>query len=229
MIIRFIFLSVFLFFTSLIYAENNIKTEFDKKIKSWQTYISKTKNLDDTKTHINSSPFKNLVALGVPAVPFVIKRLETNPDAIWLNKVLEKILKIRRFESTYDKEKKQFVFNKDLNVSDGVNIWVRWWKVDKYNTKERFDKIYKEYEQVRSLRSHKTYREKYEKVTDEGIPILSKLIKKIRRGEDTLIPMVAVLTNGEVKILTSVKKTLEWWDEKGKEIWADPLEITEEE
>ena len=222
---RFIPFFIFLFSPFILSGENTgIQKVFNEQYLAWTDHISQIDDQTSPRPFIENEPFKAIVMLGIPAVPFIIDKLGKDKNAVWLSKALEKILQIKRYESEWDKEKKQFVFNKALDIPEGVNGWIYWWKVDKYKTKERFDTVFRAFEKIQFTKSYTLYKNAYLKLRNEGAVIVPYLMEMVAKKRCSSVYMISVLTNNEVKKTDSIGKCLAWW-EANKKKWLSALQL----
>jgi hypothetical protein len=59
--------------------ENNIKEKFDTLYVEWRDYIAqpRIKAMSNSKYYINCKPYKEIIEMGSPVIPFIIKKMET--------------------------------------------------------------------------------------------------------------------------------------------------------
>lgn len=193
---------------------SEIKNIFEQKYNEWKEYNSRFEEKVKSTWGINK-PLYEIVKLGIPALPFIIEKIQKNPEDFQLGYAVFLITK-KQFEKSDWVEK-----GKMGDAKTKAKMYVNWWYEGRKQSPEQFEKLYTEWKSLKAQGKEKEAKEKYERIKHLGIVILPNIIEKIEHGETEFIPIVSYFTDDAVKKDAKVSECVEWW-KKNKEKWTLP-------
>ncbi|PIX77529.1 MAG: hypothetical protein COZ37_02220 [bacterium (Candidatus Ratteibacteria) CG_4_10_14_3_um_filter_41_18] len=203
-------------------AEENVKKQFEAKYQAWKGYISRPEIMVQSIAgpRFECPQFQEIVKLGLPALPYIVRKMEENPDEQFLWKAIEEITKVK-IRGKYDKQKNTIIFPDFPDLKPGENVYLYWWREGRKQTPQLFGKLYSEWKELQIAGKEKEANEKYRKIKNLGIVALPYIMEKIKQGETELIPIVSYLTDESIKKDAKVSKCLDWWN-RNKDKWIIP-------
>lgn len=205
-------------------APENIKEEFEQKYRVWREYISshpEFRLLSIAGPQFECPQFKEIVKVGPPVLPYVVQKIEENPNEQLLWKAIEEIAKVKIL-AEYDKAKRMAVFPDFPNVTPGEEVYVYWWKTARKETPKRFEMLNAEWEELKNEGKEDEAKEKYKEIRHLGIAALPMMMDKVGEGDRELVAVVSELTAGKVDPNASIPQCVSWW-EQNKEDWLIPF------
>ncbi|MBM3301869.1 MAG: hypothetical protein FJY85_18195 [Deltaproteobacteria bacterium] len=216
---------------------------FEHRYQAWKTWI-REHPLSSVVT--GCAEFQAIVALGPTALPFILEKLELeqNPQdsalrsAVWCI-TWKRFPKHEWPEGTFGDPKTE------------AKMYLRWYANWQEDTRQRFDKAYERWKQLKRdsakqavLRANevvyddeaktvseatRTTRlgEVYQEMRDLGIAILPLIVDKLKARDYDLLPLLGQLTGAQGLSATGtveerVAFTLAWW-ENSKHKWLIPV------
>lgn len=213
-------------------SRQNVKLLFEAKYNLWREWLRE--NVPSTPSSIiykddfyNNEPFKEIVRLGVPAIPYIIEKQQEDH---MLGYALYQITKWKWHTIREGNEPSEWVWTLEEfpdirgkgGPPDSRKLWLRWWKEGRKLTEQRFEKLYSEWKELKKQNKDKQAREKYQRIIDLGIAVLPTMTQKVQEGDTGLISAISKLTDGEFSDKATAAKCLDWW-EKNKENWLIPF------
>jgi len=210
----------------------DVKLLFEVKYNAWRDWLRENKPptpssiiyMDDL---YDNEPYKEIVKLGVPAIPYIIEKQQEDR---MLGYALYQITKWKYHIKRKGEKPSEFVWTveefPDIRQKDGPpdsrRLWLRWWKEGRKLTEQRFEKLHREWQELKKQEKDEQAKKKYQRIIDLGIAALPSITQKIEQGDTDLIPVVSELTDNKVK--NNAKKTeyLDCW-KKNKENWLIPF------
>jgi hypothetical protein len=229
----FVFWMLVLTYTITVSAEDNISRTFNEKYNAWKNYILKPEisMLSIAGPRFECSQFKEIVNMGMPALPYIIRAIEQDKsvgDLLW--RAVKEIAKVD-VRGQYDEKKKVVVFSDFPDLKPSENVYVHWYRYGRFQTPQRFEKLYTEWKELKKQNKQKESGKTYQKIKDLGLDVLPLIVEKMDQGEDGLDEVFAYLTDEplnkeqlEIYSKTGKRKAQaykEWW-EKNKEKWIIP-------
>jgi len=194
--------------------DNQAGQRFEEKYQAWKTW---TTNHWFMSTYDANREYQEIVALGLPALPYLFKKIENNPEDFHLEYAVELISK-RKFD------KSEWPPDKLDRLGDSITkskMYVQWWKVGRHKTGERFGELH---ENIKALKAQKKDIEAAAirvKILNLGIAVLPAMMVRVEKGDADVIPLISELTDGAVKADLKPAECLDWWA-KNKQIWLLP-------
>ena len=162
----------------------------------------------------NTPEFYEILKMGTPVVPFIIEKLEKNPEDYLLEVAVRRITK-KGFDAN------KWPPGQKGGAITAAKLYVSWWREDRKHTREHFDQIYSEWKQYKAQKREKEIQLKLKSFKFLGIDALPFLIEKINGGDLDLMQIIEYLTNRKIKKTTTIPDLNAWW-EKNKEKWTLP-------
>jgi hypothetical protein len=189
--------------------DTDLRRVFERHYHTWRTSRSLSSHLPD------KPGFTEIVSLGPGAVPFIVEKLEENPDDLLLGKMVQWIAK-KRFEAsdwpTWD-------------VYEGTRgaawLCVRWWREGRMETPRRFEALYDEWKSFEKQGQTHGAAAKLKSIVWLGIDALPLIMEKVKAGDAELLPAVNQLTDNALGDQPTIASALAWW-EANKEKWTLP-------
>ncbi len=210
-------------------AAGDVESLFEAKYAAWAAWLQEHASPSskiDLSTLFDNQPFRDIVALGPPAVPYMVDKMQENH---WIGEALSRITTYRWHTIRLGPGPGQWVwmveeFPDMVNESrppGGVEVWPRWWTEGPKHTGERFAALYGEWKALKDEGREEDAQAKYQRITDLGIAALPWLVEKVQAGDTAPIPALSTLTDGEVKPDATAEQCVEWWN-ANKANWTLP-------
>jgi hypothetical protein len=200
-------------------AAENLENNFEAKYQAWEKYLSRPEVIFQSRatTHFTCTEFKEIVALGLPVLPFIVKKMETDSTADLLWKAIEDITKVK-IRGEYNVQKNKMVFPDFPNLKPNEDVYLYWWREGHKQTQTQFDKLYSEWIRLKQVNDSNSVKS-YQKMTNLGIPVIPFIVEKLEDGDSSLVSAISCLTDGEISKDASSKECKNWWD-KNREKWT---------
>jgi hypothetical protein len=232
----------------------DMKTLFESRYGAWKEYIKqpavRVNSADSAYT--DNKPFEEIVELGIPALPYIVEKLEKDTSAHFLIYAMKRMTK-KKFVLKKVGEGRYITDDFPGMVIEGsgnqrrAKLWIRWWKEGRKQTPQLFRKLYSRWKQLGKngeieLQSEVTVY-KYETKTIQtnirnteageiygamrglGIAALPYMMEKIKEGEYDVLPLVWELTDGAyLSVLepAAQAKVCLEWWSREKDKWVLP-------
>jgi len=200
-------------------AEVNIENMFEARYQAWKEYCSRPEvmALSYAGPRFTCNEFKEIVDLGLPALPYIAKKMEQDSTENLLWKAIEVIAKVRVYRE-YDRKSNKDVLPDFPSLEPGDNIYLYWWREGHKQTPNQFSKLYSEWKQLKQIKDVDAQKI-YQRMVNLGIPVIPYMIREIKNGDSNLIPAISYLTDGEIKEDASPEECINWWA-NNKEKWT---------
>jgi len=208
--------------------QEDVKQQFEAKYQMWREYLSRPEIMVQSRatSHFACPQFRQIVELGLPALPYIVEKIEQNDDRV-LWKAFEEIAKVR-IRQQYDRGKNRVTFPDFPDVDPRKeSVYVRWWYEGRKRTAERFGELYSEWQALTHQGKKGEATERYERIRDLGIDALPLIMEKIKAGDAELIRAVSWLTDGRVPGAATPSECLAWWAANKHKWTLPPVEVAE--
>jgi len=160
--------------------------------------------------------FKEITNLGLPALPYIARKMEydTNGGLLW--KAIEVIAKVKIL-GEYDRNTNKVVFPQFPELKPGESTYLYWWREGHRLTQNQFNELYSKWNQVKESDNEESEKI-YQRMINLGIPVIPYMIKEIEKGDSGLVPAVSYLTDGEIGEDASPVECIQWWN-SNREKW----------
>lgn len=185
-----------------LYGEDEFASMFETRYKEWRTWVD-THPLASTYTANDS--FFAIVDLGVPAIPFIVSKIQENKYDFHLGSAIVLITK-RKFDKDEWPEGK---LGDSIALSE---MYVDWWKVGRHTTEKRFEELLHEWHGSVSNGNANKARQILRKMSDLGIPVLPYLVVQLKENPE-LIPVFLYLSAAPLELSASAEACVQWWNE----------------
>jgi len=210
-------------------TSENVESLFEARYQAWREWIRQEVNpfrSDFDPRTFDNEPFRQIVELGVPAVPYIMDKVKQDSD---IGYALYKITKFRLHEHCLVVRPGEVLWTveefPDIGQKgeppDVRELLLRWWNEGRQQTPQRFEKLYNEWQDLAQRGEAEEATEKYQRIIDLGIVALPCIVKKIEEGQTDLVPAISVLTNGAISEQANPAACVEWWT-KNKQKWTLP-------
>jgi hypothetical protein len=214
----------------------NLKAVFETKYKAWKDYCSQPSISlsSNTTPYINNNPYREMIKLGIPALPYMMEKIGSDPSGHFLCAVMPHNLKTavpmitkKKFHITQTGQKpgefrwsvEEFPDMKELDKPPvGYKLWLRWWKEGATCTSQQFEKFYREWKDFSQEGTQTEAKAKYQRMIELGVAALPYMIEKVGQGDVELVPAISELTDSKVNKDAKPTECLNWWKEN-KEKW----------
>ncbi len=198
-------------------SDRQVQKAFEERYQAWRAWKEKHFLLS---TFTGSPEFDEIVNLGLPALPYVIEKMDNNPEDFHLGQAVRRISK-RRFERA------DWPKGKLAGSRTKARMYLEWWKVGRHKTGERFERLYGEWKRLKSAGKTQEAQLKFKSIVFLGIPVLPHVIDKLEEEPD-LIDAAAQLTDGQVDKRWSPQQAKVWW-ENHRSAWEIRAETKDRE
>lgn len=183
---------------------------FENRYQAWRTWVAGHPYLS---TYTTNPEFQAIVALGPPVIPFLIEKIEQNPEDFHLEVAVHRIAK-KRFDKT------EWPQGKLGDAKTAAGMYIQWWKDDRFKTGERFAELYGKWKSLKAEKKDKEAEETYQRIVDLGIPVLPYLLDKVEQ-ETEFVSAISKLSDGELAPRAKAIDCKDWW-EKNKQKFELP-------
>ena len=197
---------------SILYgAEESLQTMFEAKYQAWRQW--RTANPFASIVSANA-PFDNIVALGPRALPFIVQKIQHNPDDVHLEWAIRRITKMEFYLP-------EWPTNGRPDSHWACKMILQWWKEGRKETAGKFSAGYAQYLAVRAQGKEVEAQTEIGRIRSLGIAALPHIMEKIQTDNGDLVKLVSQLTDRAVSPDAKPADCLEWWA-KNKEKWLLP-------
>jgi hypothetical protein len=177
---------------------------FQQRYQAWRDYIEESGIgfRSDTEPYTENQPFRDIVALGVPALPFIMDE-EREGRSVFMAYAAVEILKRK-------------------NWKEGDLVW-DWWRTGRLDVPKEFEAHFSTWQDAQARGD---LEEAAAALTDlEGIGTLALplFVEKAAAGKTDLIPAISRLTDGALEADATAQQVTAWWA-KNKAKWTLPEE-----
>ncbi len=213
-----------------------VKDQFEAKYAAWDAYRKADSPKGPTWSAsavfpaarvYDNEPFRQIVALGPQAVPFMIRKMGSD---LQVAEALNRITKWTYHVGSSNRgpgnrswvvaEFPDIVEERDRDA--WIEVWARWWRENPKWTQERFAGLYAERAVLKQAGKNKEAQEKLQAIRDLGVAALPYMMEHVKAGEADLMPTISALTDGAVAAGAKPAACLAWW-EANKEKWTIPF------
>jgi hypothetical protein len=209
-------------------AAGDVESLFEAKYAAWAAWLQEHASPSskiDLSTLFDNQPFRDIVALGPPAVPYMVDKMEQNH---WIGEALSRITKFKWHERRVGPGPGQWVWiiEEFPELAEETRwpwrgLWRKWWNEGSQKTPQWFDQRYREWQEVLAQGKGLEAQEKYQRIIDLGIGALPYMVEKIQAGDTALVGAVSTLTQGAVGATATPAQCIEWWN-ANKANWTLP-------
>ena len=213
-----------------------LKRVFSEKHRAWlesrREVQGITSVLDRKAVFDDNQAAEEIVALGIPAVPLLLEKLDEDP---FLGYVLWRITKWKYGIERLGERAPDFVWVVqefpdlvgDTGPPHNSRVWRRWWHEGRKSTADWFADRYREWKDAKEHGRTDEAAAKYQRLKDLGLPALPLMIDKVRAGDTELVAAITYLTDGKLTQTASQEQCLGWWQANNKKYTLPPVDADE--
>ena len=207
--------------------DEELRTTFEERYGAWREWMAKYGYSSNSTKFFECDEFRNIVNMGLPVLPLIVEKIGGEEQgARWLGEAVRRITKVK-FRAERREDGRGYVFEEFPGLKPGENVWLRWWKEGRRRTPQRFEKLCKEWKELRAQGKEEEAWEKYQRIRDLGIVALPCIMEKVEADEGWLIPALSYLTDNAVKPYAGPDECAAWW-KQNRGNWTIPEEVTPE-
>jgi len=217
-------LSSVLVFSTEFESKKMSREKFNELYQLWMKSIEKERSDFKSKTSFSSMEvniftreYFDILNRGPINVGIIIELYKQDTRNKYLPSLFVGIVKLH-FQDSFDRINKKIVLTDygysytsifRLKSNEPFNSpYLYWWDKGRKLTPKIFEKKYSEYIKINKNSGAKSIKEKYIALQNMGIIILPNLLKKIEKGDYSLIPIFNYLSNQKLKTVNDCRK---WW------------------
>jgi len=184
-------------------AKSDVNLIFEQKYNIWIDYI-KSEKIGSSRIHdyTQNAAFKEIVALGVPALPLIMEKIEHEYGLVY------GCMSIAASQILRHKAKKL----------EPVRIW---WNTGRLEIPKEFETNYKGWLDAEASGDRQKSEAAIKAIEGLGTLAIPLIQEKIAAGKNKLIPIISRLTDGAVKSNATKEQVVAWWA-KDKAKWTLP-------
>ncbi|MCX8109440.1 MAG: hypothetical protein N3G20_11625 [Verrucomicrobiae bacterium] len=186
-------------------SDKQIKQRFEEKYQAWRAWVT---NHWYMSTFIRNQQFNEIVALGLPVVPYIVEKIEQNPGDFHLGSAVMLITK-KKFA------KSEWPLGSLGDSRTAAVMYVKWWKEGRFKTGERFAELYRKWKASKADKKDKEAEETYQKIVDLGIPVMPYLVAHVEQQPE-LVSAISKLTDGALPPTATPAECNQWWEANKK-------------
>ncbi len=199
--------------------QSDAAAAFEERYQAWRSWLEVNQHLS---FYVANEPFGEIVKLGLPAVPYIIQKIEENPADFHLGAAMGMITK-KRFG------KEEWPADRLGDSRTEAALYVEWWKAGRFQSGAVFEELYEEWRTLRE-EGQSDSAAVYKRIVDLGIAALPHAFEALAGGDEALIPAVARLTDGAVGEDWTTPECVEWWEaNRGAWLLPEPEPESEED
>jgi hypothetical protein len=198
-------------------AEENLEEQFETRYQAWKEVCYELRGLSQAGPRFTCNEFKEIVNLGLPALPYIARKMEYDSNRGLLWKAIEVIAKVKII-GEYDRETNKTVFPQFPELKPGEDPMLYWWREGHKLTPSQFNELYSNWRQMKESDNEEAGKI-YQKMINLGLPVIPLMIEKLENGDNDLLPAISVLTDGEISEDASPTECIQQWN-NNKEKWT---------
>jgi len=219
--------------------EGLTKQDFERRYEAWKDYVMEHEYTSLSSTIGINEALDEIVELGLPAVPFIVEKLEKQEWEFDFQLAVAMLRLIRRGFS-----REEYPPGRYAETYAAGQLYIKWWKEGRKKTPALFERYYTEWKQLKAQGKDDEAEASKKRLRKLGVDALPLFIDKIGAGDAELIPVVATVTR-KVKhsyvrgtpdaVTYNVQKdatreeVLAWWAANKEEWTLPPIEEAVEE
>ncbi len=192
---------------------DKLRQSFDIHYLAWKDWRSA---YPFASSSLACSDFVEIGNLGNEVIPMIIEKMKENPIQ---NHELG-LFMIRFTRKIHERE--SFPNPQTRDSIQSAVLWVRWWEVDRKNSKEIFVSYYNDYVEMISTGDQEDADELLQKMRRMGYDVLPYITVNIISGDISLFTVVEKLTNTEFEDNITSDTFRQWWAENSTK-WLLPI------
>ncbi len=194
------------------FAES-IDARFEERYATWKAWIATN---EFRSTYTACKEYYDIVALGVPAIPFMIGKMEECFDDFHLSTAVSIVSK-REFD------KSEWPVEKLGDSKTAAKLYVHWWRVGRFQTGAQFRDLYARWCKFNIERELGDADRVYKQIVNLGIPVLPYLIEIIDKSPE-FVAAVSILSGDALPKNASLEETKTWWEKNKEQFTLPPAE-----
>jgi hypothetical protein len=191
-------------------AQGQTQKVFEEKYQAWKTWMKNNPLLSD---YTSNREYQAIVNLGLPVLPYLIQKIENNPEDFHLECAVSRI-SMKTFE------KSDWPQNKLGDSITAAKMYANWWKDERFKTGAKFTELYNKWKTLKTEKKDKETNDTYQQIVNLGIPVLPYLIENVEKEPDFIIA-ISKLTGRQVSMNATGPECKQWW-ENNKQNWNLP-------
>lgn len=176
-------------------------------------------------TLYDNEPFRKIVALGAPALPYIVDGISKDRLLVeaffritkWQYHVVRTGNKPQLYRWTIEEFPEMSTTG---GPPDRIALCNKWWEEGRFRTGERFAELYGKWKSLKAEKKDKEAEETYQRIVELGIPVLPHLLDKVEQ-EPEFVPAISKLSDGELAPRAKAIDCKDWW-EKNKQKFELP-------
>lgn len=190
-----------------------LRAVFEQKYQAWLDYIEQPEVASSSNATVrwDCVPFQEIVALGVPALPLILEKMDEGASSVHQGSPYSRFL--------------SHAFTVIMNTHTQADLSPQgWWETVRPQVPQRFAELFAERQaalaQGDNAKAQQTVRQIRNELGALAVPLL---VEKIQAGEPGLIPTLALITRGAVAPGATLEQVTTWW-EQDQARWILPSE-----
>ncbi len=200
-------------------TQDSTRALFQEKHQVWLKHCQRPEVWRHSRgdVFVNNEPFQQIIRLGIPALPYLMERIEEAPiEGRLLHHALMAITK-KKFHVRQEEIDGQLLWTVEEfpDIAPGKShpdtniLWLRWWREKIQETPEEFERLYQEW---KAQKEPDEAEGAYRKLVDLGVVALPAMVKKVAGGEIALLPAISKLSEGAIPEDAERTECLAWWE-----------------
>jgi hypothetical protein len=177
----------------------NMKAIFEEKFEEWKKWVEAHPLLS---TYIGNKPYYEMIKLGIPALPYMIEKMEKGRFhlgfAVW--RITKK-----------DFERSEWPEGKVRGSITRSKMYVYWFHTGRKQTPQRFEKLYNQWKNLKRQNKTEEAEKIYQKMKNLGVDVLPFMIEKFSKGDLELREAISYLTDESFTTKITPEQSLKWW------------------
>ena len=181
---------------------DSIEMKFEERYVAWKRWIAANAF---RSTYTACREYYDIMALGIPAIPLMIGKMENRFDDFHLSTAVGIISK-REFD---DEEWP------DGRIGDSIissRMYIHWWRIGRFQTKMRFDGLYAQWCELASTGNVIGAKNAYRQIVNLGLPVLPYLVGIVHEHAE-FVAAISGISDGALPSTATAEECEKWWEE----------------
>ncbi len=178
------------------------------------------------KRVFENEPFRDLVNLGVAALPEMIAKVKEDPQ---LGTAVYRVSKWRYHVKRTGDAPTRFVWFveefPEISSEKGppgppgpAQVYPYWWETGRKMVPQLFQKLYRQWKRKKAAGDTERAKDRYQRIVDLGLMALPCIVDKVLAGDADLMPALVTLSDGAISKDAKPEAIRAWWTTRKKEL-----------
>ena len=169
-------------------VQADVAREFEEKYQKWREW--REQHLEFS-THTKCQEYKDIVDLGVPALPHISDKMSANLDDFDLGIAVLYITK-KQFQ------RNEWPAGKFADSITASKMYLEWWETERFQTPQQFSERLRQWQEAKKLGDAKAAAEAFRAILYLGLPALPHLVDQMGQFPELVTAFSVLVGEGNV-------------------------------